>query len=86
MELQNGTKIRYWEDVWCRELHCLKLSLLFTLADSKRAKAAEVWVIPENQGAWDLRFVWPFIDWEFEMVQTFISLVNSRRITPQVLR
>lgn len=63
LELGNGTKLRFWEDIWCGEAPLSETyPTLYTLADAKGAKAAEVWVIQENQGALDPRCIRSFND------------------------
>ena len=36
--------------------------------DSKEAKAAEIWVREDGGGAWDLKFLRSFNDWELEAI------------------
>ena len=52
------------------------------MADSKEAKAAEIWVREDGGGAWDLKFLRSFNDWELEAIQEFIEVTSNIRISP----
>ena len=44
-KLGDGRKIRFWEDTWCgRQPLCDAFRDLYSIAGSKGAKAAEIWV------------------------------------------
>ena len=79
MVLENGKRIKFWEDNWCG---CLPLSeafpALYNIASSKEAIISDIWVLFGDQGARDLKFERPFNDWELETVQTFIGQIHSR--------
>ena len=61
---------------------CVTLPILCNVAGTRKAMVAEVWEISENYGAWNLRFIKPFNDWEMKQVQNFIGLINKNHIFP----
>ena len=53
---------------------------LFAIADLKGALVADVWVTLRGEGAWNLSFVRSFNDWELDIVQHFICLINNMKV------
>ena len=46
-----GSKVKFWEDVWCGEdPFCEKFPTLCAMTDSKRAKIKEVWESSREEG------------------------------------
>ena len=43
-----------------------------------------MWVVQEGLGAWDLKFLRLFDDWEMDAIQAFIGFVSNSVITPLV--
>ena len=44
----------------------------------------EFWETIGPGGGWNFRFARPFNDWEMEGVQSFLSTVSAKRISPQL--
>ena len=79
--LGDGNIIRFWEDSWCGEgTLCVAFPALFAIADSKGALVADVWDTLRAEGAWNLSFVRSFNDWELDIVQHFICLINNMKV------
>ena len=65
----DGKRVRFWEDAWCSQYTlCTTFPALYSIANSKGAKVAEVWVSLGEGGGWNLRFGRGFNDWELDMV------------------
>ena len=54
------------------------------LLTQKGAMVVELWVGDEGMGAWNLRFIRPFNDWELETVHVFIGVLNISSISPHL--
>ena len=65
----NGTKIRFWTDVWCTGT-ALSQSFphLFAMVVHRNATVEEMWDQNFGQEGWKLRFFRDFNDWEWDMV------------------
>ena len=62
-QLGEGSRTRFWEDVWCEELPlCESFPALYNLARTKGAKVAELWESARDSGTWNLRFSRTFND------------------------
>ena len=74
LELGDGCKINFWEDVCCGD-SSLRKSFPddYNLAGTKVPKVAEVLENLGENGAWNPRSLRPFNDWEMETIQNFIS-------------
>ena len=82
-ELGDGSRIKFWEDVWCGEDPlCESFPSLNALVVSKGAMVAEVWEASRGEGVWNPRFIRAFNDWELEVVQNFIGLINTKKVNP----
>ena len=56
----DGSKIRFWKDLWCEEVAlCMAYPTLFSLAVRKETLIREVWDIM-NEGGWTPCFSSPF--------------------------
>ena len=64
-------------------LPCASFPSLYSIVDTKRTKAVEVWVWEGGSGAWNRNFTRPFIDWELETVQNFIGVLSTSSISTQ---
>ena len=55
---------------------------LYSIVGSKGAKATKLWVREDGGGAWDLKFLRPFNDWELDAIQDFIGETSNFKISP----
>ena len=82
-KLGDSRKIRLWEDIWYgRQPLCDAFLDLYSIAGSKGAKVAEIWVREDGGGAWDPKFMRYFNDWELEAIQEFIEATRNFKISP----
>ena len=63
---------------------CITFPALYSLANSKGAKVAEVWDSLGEGGGWNPRFGRGFNNWELDMVQDFIATILNKKIAPAV--
>ena len=63
---------------------CTTFLALYSIANSKGAKVAEVWDSLGEGGGWNPRFGRGFNDWELDMVQDFITAVHNKKIASTV--
>ena len=83
IEVGNGRKVRFWEDVWCGEASlCSSFLSLYEVASSKGAKVAELWEVTWTGGGWNFRFERHFNDWELEEAQRFLRTVSTKSLSP----
>ena len=83
IEVGNGCKVRFWEDVWCGEVPlCSSFPSLYEVDSSKGAKVAELWEVTGTRGGWNFRFEKHFNDWELEEAQRFICTVSTKSLSP----
>ena len=76
--------IRFWEDTWWGELPlCVTFPTLYNIAGTRKATVEEVWDLSNFYGAWNLRFLRPFNDWEMKHVQNFVRLLNNWHTFPR---
>ena len=81
----DGKRVGFWEDAWCDQNPlCITFPALYSIANSKGAKVAEVWDSMGEGGGWNPRFGRGFNDWELDMVQDFIATVQNKKISPTV--
>ena len=81
--LGDGSKVRFWEDSWCGDGPlCETFPLLFALADSKGAMVADLWNTYRGDGVWNSKFMRSFNDWEMELIQNFVQLINNSSVNP----
>ena len=53
IEMGNGCKVRFWEDVWCGEAPlCSSFPSLYEVASSKGDKVADLWEVTGTGGGW----------------------------------
>ena len=78
IEVGNGRKVRFWEDVRCGEAHiCSSFPSIYEVVSSKGDNVADLWEGTETSGGWNFIFERNFNDWELEEAQRFISTVSS---------
>ena len=53
------------------------------MASSKGGRVADLSENLGSKGGWNFRFERHFNDWEMEVVQNFLSIMNSRSCRPQ---
>ena len=72
----DGKRVRFWEDAWYGQNPlCITLPALYSIANSKGAKVAEVWDSLGEGGGWNPRFGRGFNDWELDTIQGFIATI-----------
>ena len=76
----NGTKIRFWTDVWCAGT-TLSQSFphLFAMAVHRNATVEEMWDQNFGQGGWNLSFLKDFNEWELDMVGDLLHVLRGHR-------
>jgi hypothetical protein len=79
-ELGDGSKIRFWDDVWCGESP-LKVAFpaLFDIAREKNAFVANHLDLFSGSVQWDVNFIRATHDWELAIVTSFFTLLYSLR-------
>jgi hypothetical protein len=80
-EVGDGTRIRFWQDVWCGD-QPLKESfpVLFRIARNKEAWVSDHMQIMNEEIHWNVQFFREVQDWEVEVVIAFYSkLYETRR-------
>ena len=83
IEVENGRKVRFWEDVRCSEAPlCSSFPSIYEVASSKGDKVADFWEGTETGGGWNFRFNRHFNDWELEKAQRFICTLSTKRLSP----
>nr|CAN72177.1 hypothetical protein VITISV_012537 [Vitis vinifera] len=77
----DGKRVRFWKDNWCGNTPlCEAYPSLFDLAVSKDAKVADCWDSMGEVGGWNPRFLRPFNDWEVEEVESFLLIIQGKRL------
>ncbi|RVW65596.1 putative ribonuclease H protein [Vitis vinifera] len=77
----DGKRVRFWKDKWCGNTPlCEAYPSLFDLAVSKDAKVADCWDSMGEVGGWNSRFLRPFNDWEVEEVESFLLIIQGKRL------
>ena len=83
IEMGNGCKVKFWEDVWCGEAPlCSFFPSLYEVASSKGDKVVDLWEVTGTGGGWNFRFERHFNDWELEEAQRFICTVSTKSLSP----
>ena len=57
---------------------------MYDVVGSKGARVADLWEISRSKGGWNFMFERHFNDWEMEVVQNFLSIMNSKSCRPQL--
>jgi len=79
--LGNGSRIRFWDDVWCGEMSLKEaFPVLYDIACVKDALVADHLVVVSGSYQWDVRFFRAVHDWEVDVMASFFSLLYSSRV------
>jgi hypothetical protein len=80
-EVGDGSKVRFWHDLWCGE-QSLKISYsdLFSIARCKDAWVADHMQFRNGNLQWNIFFTRPVHDWEVDLVSSFFELLYSLRV------
>jgi hypothetical protein len=80
-ELGDGSRIRFWEDVWCGELALKEaFPILDNLAHVKDVSVAVNLDFSSDSGQWNVSFIRSTHDWEVDVLASFYSLLYSHRV------
>jgi hypothetical protein len=87
-EVGDGTRIRFWQDVWCGDQPLKEsFSVLFRIARNKEAWVSDHMQITNEEIHWNVQFFREVQDWEVEVVLAFYSkLYETRRHVGRVDR
>jgi hypothetical protein len=78
--LGDGSKIKFWDDVWCRELPLkVAFSVLYDIAREKNVFVADHLDSFSGSLQWDVNFICAAHDWELITVASFFTLLYSLR-------
>jgi hypothetical protein len=79
--LGNGSRIRFWDDLWVGEMP-LKEAFpgLYDIACDKSSLVAEHLSLEYEPFQWDVRFIRAAHDWEVDDLASFFALLYSLRI------
>jgi hypothetical protein len=79
--LGNGSRIRFWDDLWVGEMP-LKEAFpgLYDIACDKSSLVAEHLSLEYDPFQWDVRFIRAAHDWEVDDLASFFALLYSLRI------
>lgn len=73
-----GTRIRFWQDVWCGECSLERAFLaLYSIAANREASVADLLVFSHGSHKWNILFTRKNHDWELSTVLEFFSLIYS---------
>jgi hypothetical protein len=77
-KLGNGSKIRFWDDVWCGELALKEaFPILYGLSGDRDACVADHMDFSSGSLQWDVSFLRAAHDWEVVVFASFYSLLYS---------
>jgi hypothetical protein len=80
-ELGDGSRIRFWDDVWCGQLPLKEaFPVLYGIACDKDAFVAAHLDFSSGSLQWDVSFSRAAHDWELDVVASFFSLLYSLRV------
>jgi len=75
--LGNGSRIRFWDDVWCGEVPLkVAIPVLYDIARDKDALVADHLVV----GSGSYQFFRAAHDWEVDILASFFSSLYSTRV------
>jgi hypothetical protein len=76
--LGNGSRIRFWDDVWCGEMPLKEaFPFLYGIACDKNAPVAANLVSESGSIKWDVSFIRAAHDWEVDVLASFFNLLYS---------
>jgi hypothetical protein len=79
--LGNGSRIRFWDDVWCGEVPLKEaFPVLYDIACDKDAHVADHLVVVSRSYQWDVSFFRTAHDWEVNVLASFFSMLYSTRV------
>ncbi|KAG2699994.1 hypothetical protein I3760_07G213400 [Carya illinoinensis] len=75
-----GTRIKFWNDIWCGEV-ALKDSfpLAFRVASDQEAAVADLMTLSGDQVQWNVTFTRAAQDWEIDNFEAFFHLLYSKK-------
>ena len=75
-----GTRIKFWKDVWCGEV-ALKDSfpLAFRVASDQEAAVADLMTLSGDQVQWNVTFTRAAQNWEKDKFEAFFRLLYSKK-------
>jgi hypothetical protein len=77
-ELGNGSKISFWDDLWCGDLPLrVAFPVLYDIACEKHALVADYLDLSSGSPHWDVTFIRAAHDWELASVASFFTLLYS---------
>ncbi len=80
-EVGDGTRIKFWLDIWCGHCRLRDIYLeLFRIAENKEAFVGDHLRYRNEVVAWDLKFNRPVKDWELESVSSFLEMLYSSSV------
>jgi hypothetical protein len=79
--LGDGSKIRFLDDVWCREMALREaFSELYSIACVKEALVAVNLDLSSGSHKWDVSFIRAAHDWEMDVLASIFNLLYSNRM------
>ena len=80
-DVGDGTRIKFWEDVWCRGCS-LKEAFpeLYSFSQTREFFLLEVMHFSNGRLHWNIRFCRPPQDWESELLDLFWVEIYSRNV------
>lgn len=73
-----GNQTRFWADPWVGNVTLRnKFPRLFAMRSDKSSMVGEVGVFAQGKWVWDLSFRRTLFEWELEIHNTFMNVINS---------
>jgi hypothetical protein len=80
-DVGNGSRIKFWYDVWCGGVALQELYPdLFRLARNKEALVTHYMQVRNDSTHWCLDFIRPIQDWEMESLSSFLDLLYTIKV------
>ncbi|XP_040992740.1 uncharacterized protein LOC121239540 [Juglans microcarpa x Juglans regia] len=77
-----GTRIKFWRDIWCgEEALAVAFPSVFHVACDQEASVADLMIRSGDQLHWNVIFSKAIHDWELNSVEAFFSRVYSTRMS-----
>lgn len=78
------SRVCFWKDIRCDDIPlCVSFPTRFAMANSKKAKVANLWEASRPRRGWNFILKRSFNAQEWEKVQMFIYMISSRIIYPK---